>query len=410
MLIKKLIILFLFSTVILAQTPKVLTGIDVLVKENFKQLENKKIGLVTNPTGVDQNLRSTIDILFEAENVDLVALFGPEHGVRGNFAAGEYIEFYNDEKTNLPVFSLYGKTRKPSKEMLEGIETLVFDIQDIGSRSYTYISTMGMVLTAAAEYGLEVIVLDRPNPLGGNRIEGNLVEDGFYSFVSQFNVPYVHGLTVGELAELLNNEGMLEDAAKCNLSVIKMEGWEREMRFKETGLEWVPTSPHIPEPDSPFYYTASGIAGELQIVSNGVGYTLPFKLLGADFIDGVKLADKMNAIELKGVEFRPISFKPYYGFGEGVDLHGVQIHITDFSKVELMPIQFYFMEIVHEMYPDFDPFAKASKSRLSMFDKVMGTDRIRDAFGKRYKTEDILPILHEDIEYFKKISSKYYLY
>ncbi|MFN3695729.1 MAG: exo-beta-N-acetylmuramidase NamZ domain-containing protein, partial [Ignavibacterium sp.] len=186
---------------------RVKTGIEVLRENNFDILKGKKVGLVTNPTGVDSKLKSTIDILFESPDVNLVALYGPEHGVRGNYSAGEYVDFYIDETTKLPVYSLYGKTRKPTADMLKDVDVIVFDIQDIGSRSYTYISTMGLVMEAAAENDKEVVILDRPNPLGGNRVEGNLVEDGYYSFVSQFSIPYIHGLTVGELATLLNEEG-----------------------------------------------------------------------------------------------------------------------------------------------------------------------------------------------------------
>ncbi|MGL4331885.1 MAG: exo-beta-N-acetylmuramidase NamZ family protein, partial [Bacteroidales bacterium] len=186
------------------------TGIEVLRDQNFKILEGKRVGLITNPTGVDSKLKSTIDILKEAPNVNLVALFGPEHGVRGDVHAGDKVDNARDEKTGLPVYSLYGKTRKPSDEMLKDIDVLVYDIQDIGCRSFTYISTLGLAMEAAAKNGKEVIVLDRPNPLGGHKVEGNLVEDGFISFVSQFKIPYVYGLTCGELANMLNGEKMLE--------------------------------------------------------------------------------------------------------------------------------------------------------------------------------------------------------
>ncbi|HSL90864.1 MAG TPA: exo-beta-N-acetylmuramidase NamZ domain-containing protein, partial [Ignavibacteriaceae bacterium] len=228
------------------ETAKVKTGIEVLRDRNFDLLQGKKVGLVTNATGVDSKLKSTIDILFESPEVNLVALYGPEHGVRGNFEAGEYVDFYIDDFTQLPVYSLYGKTRKPTPEMLKDIDALVFDIQDIGSRSYTYISTMGLVMEAAAENNKEVIILDRPNPLGGNRIEGNIVEDGYFSFVSQFAIPYVHGLTVGELAILLNEEGLLSKSQKCKLQVVPMENWTRDMYFEQTGLPWILTSPHVP--------------------------------------------------------------------------------------------------------------------------------------------------------------------
>lgn len=387
---------------------KVKTGIEVLRERNFDILKGKRVGLVTNPTGVDSKLKSTIDILFESPDVNLVALYGPEHGVRGNYSAGEYVDFYIDETTKLPVYSLYGKTRKPTAEMLKDVDVLVFDIQDIGSRSYTYISTMGLVMEAAAENDKEVVILDRPNPLGGNRVEGNLVEEGYYSFVSQFSVPYIHGLTVGELATLLNEEGLLNNKAKCKLSVVKMDGWNRSMYFEETGLPWVLTSPHIPHPYSAFYYAASGIVGELRgVVSIGIGYTLPFQTFAAEWINSVELANKMNSYQLPGVVFRPITYKPYYAFGKDKMLNGVQIHILDYDVVELIPIQFYFLQAVYELY---GKSLITESSNNDMFDKVLGTNKIRELFIKNHKAEDIFSYLKKDTDNFRTISKKYYLY
>src|SRR3989337_1618461 len=229
-MIKNIFILFILTTSLsYAKVVKVLTGIENLKESNFKILEGKRVGLITNPTGVDSKLKSTIDILYEATNVHLVALFGPEHGVRGDYAAGDIVETYTDPQTNLPVFSLYGRTRKPTAEMLKEVDVLVYHIQDIGCRSYTYISTMGLAMEAAAENNPEFVVLGRPNPLGGFKVEGNLVEDGYLSFVSQFKIPYVYGLTCGELAKLLNEEKMLRDEKQCNLTVISMRNWKREM-------------------------------------------------------------------------------------------------------------------------------------------------------------------------------------
>lgn len=405
-----LLLITLFTSFMYAQNPKVKPGIEVLRDNNFDLLKGKKVGLITNPTGVDTKLKSTVDILHESKNVDLEALFGPEHGVRGAYAAGEYVEYYVDEKTDVPVYSLYGKTRKPSDEMLEGLDVLVYDIQDNGCRSYTYISTMGLAMEAAAENDLEFVVLDRPNPLGGERVEGNLVEEGYISFVSQFKIPYVYGLTCGELAKMLNNEGMLTDGKSCELEVVPMEGWERDMPFQETGLEWVPTSPHLPHKFSPYYYVTTGIAGELRSVSIGVGYTLPFQTFAAEWIEPGKFADEMNKLNLEGVHFRPVSYKPFYSVGEGTELHGTQIHITDFNKVNLMEIQFYLMQVNNELYPDKDLFELANDNRFGMFDKVTGTDRIRKKFSKDFDFSDIEPILNEGVKEFKKLSEKYYLY
>jgi uncharacterized protein YbbC (DUF1343 family) len=389
---------------------KIKLGIDVLEETNFKLLEGKKVGLVTNPTGVNSGLISTIDLLYEADNVDLIALYGPEHGVRGDYPAGEKVSNYTDKKTGLPVYSLYGQNRKPTDEMLEGIEVIIYDIQDIGSRSYTYISTMGLVMEAAAEKGIEVIVLDRPNPLGGEKVEGYLVDEGRYSFISQFNIPYVYGLTCGELAVMLNEEKMLDIPDKCDLTVVEMEGWERWMNFEDTGLEWIPTSPHIPHKFSAYYYSATGILGELYVFSIGVGYTLPFQCIAAEWIDENKLAEKMNGLGLEGVYFRPVSYKPFYSVSQGSKVNGIQIHITDFSKVDLVEIQFYFLQAHHELYPDKNVFELTRSNRLRVFDNVNGTSMIREKFSENFRVADISDLLKNEAEKFKDFSKKYYLY
>lgn len=407
---KTFTLLLLLSSMLFAKSPVVKTGIDVLKERNFDILKGKRVGLITNPTGVDRNLKSTIDILHQAKDVQLVALYGPEHGVRGDYSAGEHVGTYTDSATGLPVYSLYGKTRRPTPEMLKGIDVLVYDIQDNGCRSFTYISTMGLVMEAAAENNIEFVVLDRPNPLTGLKIEGNLTEEGFISFVSQFKIPYVYGLTCGELARMLNSEGMLKDSIKCKLTVVPMKGWKRSMRYEDTGLSWVLPSPHSPNVTSPEYYVCTGILGELGVISEGVGYTIPFETFAAEWIDGGLLADRMNALGLKGVLFRPLSFKPYYGSHAKKTLHGVQLHIQDMSAFNLMSTQFLFMQVHNELYPNKNPFALADSSRLKMFDKVAGTDRIRKLFNDRMQYKDIEAYLNKDVESFRRRSAKYYLY
>src|SRR5574344_1044349 len=333
-----------------AQKIKIRTGIEVLKEQKFKCLEGKRVGLITNPTGFDNNLKSTIDVLHEAKNVKLVALFGPEHGVRGDVHAGDKVENITDATTGLPVHSLYGKTRKATPEVLKGIDVLVYDIQDIGCRSFTYISTMGLAMEAAAENNIEFIVLDRPNPLGGEKIEGNLTEDGFISFVSQFKIPYIYGLTCGELAVMLNEENML--GKKCKLSVVEMEGWKRCMTFDETGLQWVPSSPHIPQPISAIAYPISGILGELGYMSIGVGYTIPFQMFAAEWVEAEKLAERLNSYELPGLIFRPMHLKPFYSVGVGKNLQGVQVHVMDYKKAALSDVQFWVMQAVAELWPE----------------------------------------------------------
>ena len=386
---------------------KVKTGIEVLKANNFKQLEGKRVGLVTNPTGVDNFLKSDVDNLHEAANVKLVALFGPEHGVRGNVHAGDHVGNAADPTTGVPVYSLYGKSRIPSKEMLQGIDVLVYDIQDIGCRSFTYISTLGNIMKAAAENGIKVMVLDRPNPLGGEKVEGNLAEDDCLSFVSAFKIPYVYGLTPGEVALLLNGENML--GAKCDLEVVKMKGWKRKMTYDQTGLQWVLPSPHIPHASSAPYYSVSGIVGELDSISIGVGYTMPFQMFGAPWIDAPVLAQRLNALNLPGVMFRPIYYKPFYAFGKGQDLQGVQVYLTDYRKATLTNIQFYVLQELYSLYPDHDVLAQCTK-RHAMFDKVCGSKQIRQLFMKRHKWEDVKPYWEKDAEAFKQLAKKYWLY
>ncbi len=406
-------------TLIPATAQTVLTGIDVLEVNGFEQLQGKRIGLVTNPTGVDRYLNSTIDVLHSAPGVELVALFGPEHGVRGNAHAGEHVEGQAvDPRTGVPIFSLYGKTRLPSAEQFEGLDAIVYDIQDIGCRSYTYISTMGNVMKVAAMEGVEMIILDRPNPLGGLKVEGPGVEDSLISFVGQYNIPYVYGLTPGELATLLNEEGMLrvegsdgrDSTVKCRLTVVKMEGWKRGMNFDATGLLWVPSSPHIPTVEAAYLYPATGILGELGTVSIGVGYTLPFGMIAREGMDADLLASRLNSLYLPGILFRPIYATPFYGSLKGREIGGVQIYITDFGAARLSEIQFYVMQVLRELDPTFGPFAKASASQLEMFDKVTGSKEVRRVFGERYRYEDIFSIWNDFADKFRDVSKKYYLY
>ena len=384
------------------------TGLEVLKAQRFELLEGKRVGLITNPTGVDDGLRSTVDILNEAPNVELVALFGPEHGVRGDAHAGDHVGNQTDPVTGLPVYSLYGKTRKPTPEMLRGIDVLVYDIQDIGCRSFTYISTMGEAMAAAAENGIEFVVLDRPNPLGGRKVEGPLVQDGFFSFVSQYRIPYVYGLTCGELAMLLNGEGMI--GKPCNLHVVAMEGWKRDMVYEDTGLQWIPSSPHIPQAETAFFYPASGIVGDFGYLSIGVGYTIPFQMFAAEWIDAEQFADSLNALKLPGVIFRPIHVKPFYSVGQGKQLHGVQVHLTKYPDAPLTDIQFYVMQEIARLYPDRAVLANADTARFRMMDQVTGSDYVRKTFAARNRFEDIRAYWYKDVAPFRTLSRKYYLY
>lgn len=393
----------------LPHSAEVKTGLEVLESRNFDPLKGKRVGLITNATGVNSNLISTVDLFYNAENVHLTALFAPEHGIRGEIAAGEKVTDYTDEITGITVHSLYGNTRKPTPQMLDNVDVLVYDIQDIGVRSYTFISTMALAMEAAAERGIDFVVLDRPNPLGGERIEGAIAETEFISFVSPLPIPYIYGLTAGELALMINEEGWLKNGVKTNLTVIRMEGWRREMTFEQTGLPWVPTSPHIPHAWSPYFYVATGIMGELGVFSEGVGSTLPFQVMAAKQVDELLISQKMNAYHMPGVQFRPVVYKPFYGRDAGQVLHGVQIHFTDYHAARLMPIQFYFMQAVKELYPEINIF-EAAKERWRMFDMVNGSDEIRLRFSESYSVDSVLSYFTSSEKTFRELSSQYYLY
>ena len=398
-----------------AARPVVKPGVEVLRDGGFKELQGKRVGLVTNPSGVDRYLRSTVDILFNAPGVNLVALYGPEHGVRGDVYAGGHVTDTKDEATGLPVYSLYGPTRKPTPQMLEGIDVMVYDIQDVGARSYTFISTLGLVMEACAAKGIEVVVLDRPNPLGGNKIEGCYVEQPFNSFVSQYRIPYVYGLTVGELAIMINEEGLNrgqkgdQTPARCKLTVVPMEGWERDMLYEDTGLPWVLPSPNIPFKETPLYYAAAGICGELYgFMDIGVGYTLPFQTFGATWLDPEKLKSRLESYGLPGVSFRTIWYKPIAGSRKGELVKGLQFFFTDYEKSRVTETQFYVMQAVAELYPDKKAFEVITG--YGLFDKVCGTDYVRKEFSKRYKVADIVDYWRKDEASFRELSRQYHIY
>lgn len=395
-------ILIIFAVLLsMSANARVLTGIEVLRAGEFSELEGKKVGLVTNPTGVDADLQSTIDILHNADNVELVALFAPEHGVRGDIPAGAKVKASVDKSTGVKIHSLYGATKTPTPAMMQGIDVMVYDMQDIGCRSYTFISTLGRVMKACVANGVPLLVLDRPNPLGGLRIEGPMrVEPDCKSFVSEFDIPYIYGLTPGELAKYLN--AVLFDG-RCNLNVIEMEGWDRAMTFDETGLPWVPTSPNIPTAETAFYYPALGILGELGVCSIGANFTLPFRIAVGENIDAEKLAHDLNDFQLGGVRFRPYHVKI-----NGTQLQGVQVHVVDVDSATFTPIQFYVMEALN--HQGINSFNAAAPSRVSMFNKVCGTKKISGKFRTTMKASDVLPFLIEDVELWREQIKPFLLY
>lgn len=409
---KRILLLCMSCLSFIMAFAQVTLGIDVLKQRDFDILKGKRVGLLTNATGVDANMQSSIDVLNSADGVKLVCLFAPEHGVRGNVYAGGTVNASVDAKTGLKVHSLYGKTKKPTVEMLKDVDVIVYDIQDVGCRSYTFVSSLGLVMEAAAENGKEVVVLDRPNPLGGNKIEGPLVYDGYFSFISKYPIPYIYGLTVGELATLLNEEKMTK--SKCKLTVVPMEGWKRDMDYSQTGLRWVMTSPQIPYWQCAAYYPMSGIVGELGVLNIGVGYTIPFDAFAADWINADSLAMELNnmklAGKLEGLTFRPIVYKPQFSALSGKIVQGVQVYVDDLQKARLTEVQFYVLEALHNLYPSKDIFGMCTDKTKKSFDNVCGSNKIRLKMSERYKFDDVKDIWRDSESSWRKKSKKYHLY
>lgn len=410
---KRLISLTLIILTSVAIFAQVKPGIEVLRDNAFDVLQGKRIGLITNPTGIDSKLNATPDILAAADGVELVAMFAPEHGIRGDVAAGAHVATTTDAATGVKVYSIYGKTKKPSQEMLADIDALVYDIQDNGCRSYTFISTMGKAMEAAAQANIEFIILDRPNPLGGVRVEGPITDADCISFVSQYPIPYLYGLTPGELAQYLKGEGLITGADNLKLTIVPMQGWERNMTFNDTGLPWILPSPHIPSDDTCLYYPATGIVGELAWISIGVGYTMPFKTFAAPWIDAGKLSQRLNNLNLPGISFRPIHYTPYYGIFKGTPVKGVEVFVNESDATQLTLVQFYVMQELHAMYPKQTPLTSttANKNNLKMFDNVVGTKQIRQVLiNNNYKVAPILSIWDKDTQQFNEKKQLYHIY
>jgi len=359
----------------------------------------KRVGLITNSTGMNSSFTSTVDVLYAKTN--LVALFSPEHGIRGAAKAGDAVDTAIDEKTQLPVYSLYGATKKPTAQMLANIDVIAFDIQDVGTRSYTYIYTMAYAMQACKELGKTMVIFDRPNPIGGVQIEGNLIKPGFESFIGMYPIPIRHGMTVGELAKLFNTEFNIG----CDLVVIEMTGWKREMYFPETHLPWVMTSPNIPTPDTALVYPGTGILGGTNI-SEGVGTTRPFEFVGAPWLNADELAEKMMALELPGVIFRPAYFTPRFGLYQNEACAGVQLHVVDPRTFQAVKTGISLLYIIKEVSGEKFSF-KRKENNESSIDLVTGDDHVRKG---TYSLNELWNLWEKDANQFKEISKKYYLY
>lgn len=363
----------LFFALILTVMP----GVErFFTEERIASLEGKGVGLITNHTGVDRSMRPTVDLFFDhADKIRLLAFFSPEHGLFGQHYAADAVA---DAKfKEIPVYSLHGKTRRPTAEMLAGIDVLVYDMQCIGVRAYTYATTLFYAMEEAAKAKIKVIVLDRPNPLGGLLVDGPMLDEKFRSFIGYINVPYCHGMTIGELARFFNEEYKVG----CDLEVIPMKGWKRSMSFRETHLPWIPPSPNIPEPDTPFYSSSTGILGELHLLNIGVGYTLPFKIVGAPWIRATELAAALNKQKLPGVHFHPFHFRPFFGLYKGSDCEGVLIRITQPKIYRPLSVQYLILGVLKSLYPN-EVMKRIQEGSKDLFNKANGTDAIYDILVK----------------------------
>ena len=398
-------LLFLFILTVYLSS-EVTLGVDRFFAQEDEGHKKKNIGLITNHTAVNRDGVATYT-LFDQKGYKVKALFTPEHGLYGNAYAFEHVK--SETKGGRPIYSLHGDTRRPTEKMLAGIDQLVFDIQDIGVRSYTYISTLFYVMEEAAKRKIPLRVLDRPNPINGVTVDGPMLEEKWRSFIGYINVPYCHGMTVGELATYYNKEYKIG----CDLQVVKMEGWKREMSFAETGLRWVPTSPNIPESDTPLFYASTGMLGELGIVSIGIGYTLPFKVVGATWVNAEKYAELLNSQKLPGVDFMPFHYKPFFGSFKNSECHGVLIQVTNRLTYRPLDVQFALIGILKSLYPDKfrNALNKISKGHRELFCKAAGNSLLLEKLEKeKYLTWKLIGFQKEARKQFIEKRAKYLLY
>jgi uncharacterized protein YbbC (DUF1343 family) len=383
---------------------EVMLGSDVLAQMNFAPLKGKRVGLLTNPSGINRRGNSMIDELRKAKGVQLVALFAAEHGIYGTIPAGREFTSSIDARTRLPIYSLYGPgpIRRPTPAMLQGIDTLVYDIQDTGIRSYTYISTMGLAMEACGAANVEFMVLDRPNPLGGLRAEGPMLDNNFRSFVGQWSVPYIYGLTCGELARMINGEGWITN--RCRLSVIPMTGWQRSMVWNRTGLKWTPTSPNVPNGETPMYLASTGILGELGGLNLGGGTPYRFQCFSAPWLNASTTSKTLNNYRLPGVAFRPMRYQK----SSGEWVQGVKIDITNASQSPLMCLNLHIWDAIKRTSGR-DLFQEAQKSghSFNMFDKVIGTDQVRRSMERGQSSAFIVATWKNGESQFRARRQKY---
>jgi uncharacterized protein YbbC (DUF1343 family) len=375
-------------------------GDDVLLRSTWRELRGRTVGVIANQSGVTSGRESIVDAILRHGQIRIKAIYAPEHGFRGDQPAGATIASYLDARTGLPVYSLYGAARHPSAAMLEGVDVLLFDIQDVGSRAYTYISTMAYAMQSAAQYGKEFWVLDRPNPTGGSVVEGPVLEPAYESFIGLYPIAMRHGMTVGELATLFNEHFGIG----AKLRVVRMNGWQRSMIWPDTGLQWVKTSPNIPRWETTIVYPGMGLVDTVG-VNNGSGFTNPFFLAGMVGIDGEQLAERLNARALPGVAFRPTQWSPTSGFWQGRELTGVELALLDPRRVLAVRTAVEILVAVRDLFPK----VVRIKS-VSGLDRDWGTDSFRQAFLVGDGAEAIVDRWTARVAAFKALRERYFLY
>lgn len=378
------------------------TGLDNI--SSYKHLfHNKRVGIITNHTAKSSSGQYIVDVFRNMSNVTITALFSPEHGIYGIEEAGRKIESGTETTYQLPVYSLYGKARKPTREMLGDIDILVFDIQDVGARFYTYIYTMSLAMEAAAECGKRFVVLDRPNPINGIQVEGNILERQYASFVGLYPIPVRHGMTVGELARMFNEQGWLKNGVKADLVVIKMKGWRRSMWYNQTGLSFIKPSPNMAGLETAAVYPGLCLL-EGTNVSEGRGTPMPFRQFGAPWIDSESLAAKLNRLHLPGVRFEPTAFTPVSSKYKGQKCKGVKIIITNRDSLEPYWSGVLIINEIHRMYPD------AFQWRAQHFDRLCGTSVIREAITAQSSLEKLREKWQVGLKNFLRVRDKYLMY
>ena len=380
-------------------------GLTVLVRERLELLAGRSIGLITNHTGVDLQFRSSLTLFAEQPEVKINALFSPEHGLAGGVQAGIHVTSARVKGKQIPIYSLYGENREPTPEMLDGIDALVYDIQDVGSRFYTYISTLFRSMRAAAANHVDFIVLDRPNPIRGDRVEGNLLQPAFQSFVGEAPLTIRHGMTVGELAQFYSAE--LDSTPSSRLHVVPMHGWRREMWYDQTGLPWVPPSPNMPSIETATLYPGTCLI-EGTNLSEGRGTTKPFEWIGAPWIDPERWGDTLNNLCLPGVHFRPIHFTPTFSKQVDRGCHGVQVHITDRDKVKPVDVGVHLIATAQHLHPDQFEFIENSGGYF--FDLLAGTDTLRPRLMAGESASEIVESWQSEVEEFTERCRPYLLY